>query len=663
MSRKKLPVSPKLGVDLRKHQQEVFGQLPGQRPRKEIRSKANPSNPNRKAIMHVFCRIKESKEMFFLEEQISEEAEKKDLIDLGQVHENRNVRKLMKFISGYSGSRQNPLMLLDSKRHGMLFKKNPLPQPGKFQKNVIYKFDGILSPLRSQEESFEMIAGPLFERIRTNQINTGMIFAYGYTNSGKTYSILGDTRHLDLDFNQNIFFQRKSIGILPRILVELIGKKKPARIEDSREWVSEIKLSAFEIYQEKVFDLFIDRPKLTKNKKNLETSRKFNQLESHHGKYNFKKERILNLEDAFKSLKMIEANRSVDNNGINVKSSRSHTVFKIEFFWMKYDDRESKSIEQEAEKAVHLPKKEIKSARKEIMIVDLAGAEKPNPERGKVNPINWHIAQSLRKEAGFMSARKLPKSSPRRPLTASKARPQKGRVLMKGFRDMFNESCTINKSLFNLKRCFEALQKMKRVPLRDSELTRLVFENFSKSKLSLNILLNVNCSKVPFIVLNPQPEDLEALPSRSKTKSELVKVGPERRLTVREDMRRSLGVKGPPKKVSLVDVAASAGDSEVEICNKSVDLGEDVLDWSDTASCASFRTCQASNKRPRKKKEKIKWFEEIEKVLEFGENAKQITNVKLIKNPTIENLKKSALRLEEIRRQQLLSGKDPLALK
>jgi predicted RNA-binding Zn ribbon-like protein len=81
-----------------------------------------------------------------------------------------------------------------------------------------------------------------------------------------------------------------------------------------------------------------------------------------------------------------------------------------------------------------------------------------------------------------------------------------------------------------------------------------------------------------------------------------------------------------------------------------------VLDWSDTASCSSFMTYQPKKKKKLKKNRKMKWFEEIQNVLDFGEKAKQITKTKLIKNPTIENLKKSALQLREMKKRKFQLG-------
>ena len=105
-------------------------------------------------------------------------------------------------------------------------------------------------------------------------------------------------------------------------------------------------------------------------------------------------------------------------------------------------------------------------------------------------------------------------------------------------------------------------------------------------------------------------------------------------------MRRSLNIKGPPQQVSLVEIENS---TEREICCKSVDLEEDNnFDWSDTSSVKSFMTHQPRRKKKATPKTRI--FDQIQKVLDFGSKAKQITRTKLFKNPTIEKLKNSAIK-------------------
>lgn len=183
------------------------------------------------------------------------------------------------------------------------------------------------------------------------------------------------------------------------------------------------------------------------------------------------------------------------------------------------------------------------------------------------------------------------------------------------------------------------------MPLRDSELTQILFENFSKNKLALSILLNINCSKIPFVVLNPEKGEIDAIKRDERVPLEHVRIGPNRRLSLRENVRRSLKV-ALPQKVALVEVA-EYDSQEKQICSRSVVLEDpDEFEWSDSGSCKSFLTHQP-RKKPKKTKHKVRSFEEIEKVLNFGNNAKQITRTKLIQNPTIDDLKQSAIKIRK----------------
>ena len=67
----------------------------------------------------------------------------------------------------------------------------------------IYTFSHIFPPATSQSEFFAKTTLPLVKDVLEGQ--SGLLFAYGVTNSGKTYSIQGGN-------------QKGSAGILPRTL-------------------------------------------------------------------------------------------------------------------------------------------------------------------------------------------------------------------------------------------------------------------------------------------------------------------------------------------------------------------------------------------------------------------------------------------------------------
>ncbi len=58
------------------------------------------------------------------------------------------------------------------------------------QKSPVFTFDAVFSEVSDQKEVFEQTAAPLIEKLTEGYNAT--ILAYGQTNSGKTYTLLGD---------------------------------------------------------------------------------------------------------------------------------------------------------------------------------------------------------------------------------------------------------------------------------------------------------------------------------------------------------------------------------------------------------------------------------------------------------------------------------------
>ena len=111
-----------------------------------------------------------------------------------------------------------------------------------------YKFSKVFGELSTQEEIFEYACKPLIDDLILNQ-RSGLVFIYGMTNAGKTFTVIGTP---------------ENPGILPQALktlleydVKKINNEKNANINFNYNFV--------EIYNEDVFDLLADVPK-SKNK-------------------------------------------------------------------------------------------------------------------------------------------------------------------------------------------------------------------------------------------------------------------------------------------------------------------------------------------------------------------------------------------------------------
>lgn len=98
-----------------------------------------------------------------------------------------------------------------------------------------YSFDRVYGGNTTQQHFYDGEISSIVLKLLSGDDST--IFAYGNTNSGKSYTIFG---------KPNQHNRKTTDGILFRV-VQDIFKKEPDRIS--------LKISAFEIYNEKVFDL------------------------------------------------------------------------------------------------------------------------------------------------------------------------------------------------------------------------------------------------------------------------------------------------------------------------------------------------------------------------------------------------------------------------
>jgi hypothetical protein len=100
-----------------------------------------------------------------------------------------------------------------------------------------YTFDTVLTEHDSQAEVFDLTGRPLADALMMGQ--NGLLFAYGITGAGKTYTIQGT---------------ESSPGVLPRlleVLIENVAELKRAQ----PELCPSLYISYLEVYQEQIFDL------------------------------------------------------------------------------------------------------------------------------------------------------------------------------------------------------------------------------------------------------------------------------------------------------------------------------------------------------------------------------------------------------------------------
>ena len=190
--------------------------------------------------------------------------------------------------------------------------------------NEVFTFDYVISPEQTNKDIFEnLIKENLTSLLKGINIS---IFAYGQTSTGKTFTMKGESKSNE--------------GLIPLCIKEIFNSLNSP---ESNITKSLVKVSYSEIYNETVNDL------IDTNKKNLEIR------ESPRGIFvnNLSEIVVTNVDKAMQILNKGENNRIIAETKLNEKSSRSHTIFKIN---IEFNINEKKYFSQ-------------------LNLVDLAGSE------------------------------------------------------------------------------------------------------------------------------------------------------------------------------------------------------------------------------------------------------------------------------------------------
>ena len=202
--------------------------------------------------------------------------------------------------------------------------------------NEVFTFDYVIAPTQTNKDIFEnLIKQNLTSLLKGINIS---IFAYGQTSTGKTYTMKGDSKSNE--------------GLIPLCIREIFNSLNSP---ESNITKSIVKVSYSEIYNETVNDL------IDTSKKNLEIR------ESSRGIFvnNLSEIIVTNVEKAMQILNKGENNRIIAETKLNEKSSRSHTIFKINIEFNIKDKNNNNSNNNNIEKKFY----------SQLNLVDLAGSE------------------------------------------------------------------------------------------------------------------------------------------------------------------------------------------------------------------------------------------------------------------------------------------------
>ncbi|CAH0481282.1 unnamed protein product [Peronospora belbahrii] len=194
-----------------------------------------------------------------------------------------------------------------------------------------FHFSRIFTQKTHQTELFEATTKPVLDAAFDGK--SGLVFAYGVTNSGKTYTISGTS---------------DAPGVLPQSL-QYVMDELPRRKKNGVEPVTRVTATYLEIYNENVYDLL--SPALRK--------RRALRVQECDGKIQVRgavEKTIKTLEEGLGLLEMGRRHKQMAETNCNLDSSRSHCVFTLQFY------------QQVSRFSSHL--------RSKVSIVDLAGSER-----------------------------------------------------------------------------------------------------------------------------------------------------------------------------------------------------------------------------------------------------------------------------------------------
>lgn len=216
----------------------------------------------------------------------------------------------------------------------------------------MFHFSKVFGPESSQEKVYKDVAMDHVRGLLAQECN-GLLFTFGVTNSGKTFTIHGS---------------KEEPGILPRSLQTIFNSIRKTGPEDQRFPVDDanykyaVVVSYLEIYNELIYDLLVD---LDAQKEPLELKA---DSKGRIGVSRLRDVTVTTYDQALQILEQGRQARQVAETKLNTDSSRSHSIFTIKLCTVpKEHVVPMKVVQADPGKYVRYTK---------LSIVDLAGSER-----------------------------------------------------------------------------------------------------------------------------------------------------------------------------------------------------------------------------------------------------------------------------------------------
>ncbi|GBG26049.1 Kinesin, putative [Hondaea fermentalgiana] len=209
-----------------------------------------------------------------------------------------------------------------------------------------YKFTRIFNKPTTQEELFEATTLPLIDTLLEDG-KDGLLFAYGVTNAGKTYTVEGS---------------ESNPGIIPRtmqIIFDKLEAKRATLGSDPENYEARVEVSYLQIYNEQVHDLQAASKASYLGKERLKIKLRDEGVEV----VGLKSTPIVCSKEGIEIVARGREARETHETECNLQSSRSHSVFVI-------------TVEQKGNAVKNLPANAAAAKPARLYIVDLAGSER-----------------------------------------------------------------------------------------------------------------------------------------------------------------------------------------------------------------------------------------------------------------------------------------------
>lgn len=207
---------------------------------------------------------------------------------------------------------------------------------GKVIQQAIYSFDSVFVQDSTNSQIFQTIAAPVVKST-VDGIN-GVIFAYGQTAAGKTYTMLGT---------------HEDPGVTRRAIASVF---EHVQEQTNRQFL--LRASYIEIYNEVIRDLLVPGSDNLKIHEDVFNKRVF---------VDAKEEVVMSVDQVMNILATGEKAREVGDTNMNERSSRSHTIFSLKI--------ESREMDPESDQD-DVANNGVALRSSTLSLVDLAGSER-----------------------------------------------------------------------------------------------------------------------------------------------------------------------------------------------------------------------------------------------------------------------------------------------